>query len=175
MLLNAQPDLQRSSRRRVTGPRRSERRSRRTSISPSSISHAAPDRVAATREPNRRRLDIRILILSMNENERYLYEALEGRRRRPRPGQSLPRHDARRAVPRFACHEPSGGGDPLRLSEAEVVKLSCRGPHWPRDRRAARDQRQDSRAPRGNILGKLAMRERVDLTRDAVRHGLVEP
>jgi DNA-binding NarL/FixJ family response regulator len=27
----------------------------------------------------------------------------------------------------------------------------------------------------GNILEKLAIRERVDLTRDAVRRGLVEP
>ena len=73
----------------------------------------------AARELHRRRPELRILMLSMHENERYLYEALKAG------------------------------------ASGYVVKTVERH--------------------RANILDKLGMRDRVELTRYAIRHGLIEP
>ena len=61
----------------------------------------------AVAEIRRRKPELRCLMLSMHENERYLYEALKAGAagyvlqggRRSRPGRRGPRGDARRAVP----------------------------------------------------------------------------
>jgi DNA-binding NarL/FixJ family response regulator len=61
----------------------------------------------AVRELRRHRPALRVLMLSMHENERYLYEALKVGASgdvlktggRPRPGRSLPGRAARREIP----------------------------------------------------------------------------
>ena len=126
---------------------------------------AAPDRPRGRRPRSPRRApEIRLLMLSMHDDEQYLFEALRaGRvrlrpevRRRPRPRRGLPRDDARRGVPlprrgrraRPGARRPGGrrrraAADPLTPREAEVLKLIAEALHHEADRRGAR-----SSAPR---------------------------
>jgi DNA-binding NarL/FixJ family response regulator len=65
--------------------------------------------------------------------------------------------------------------DPLSAREDQVVKLIAEG-HTSReiaDLLVISEKTVERH--RANILGKLGMRDRVDLTRYAVRRGLVEP
>ena len=55
-----------------------------------------------------------------------------------------------------------------------MVKLIAEGSH-PRDRGAADDQHPHRGAAPGNILAKLGMRDRTEITRYAIRVGLIEP
>jgi DNA-binding NarL/FixJ family response regulator len=150
----------------------------------------------AARELHRRRPELRILMLSMHENERYLYEALkagasgyvvktvadrdlvEACRATLRgerflyPGAMTP------LIEDFldrARQELPVSEDPLTLREQEVVKLVAEG----HSSRAIADalviSEKTVERHRANILEKLGMRDRVDLTRYAIRQGLVEP
>jgi DNA-binding NarL/FixJ family response regulator len=150
----------------------------------------------AARELHRRRPELRILMLSMHENERYLYEALkagasgyvvktvadrdlvEACRATLRgerflyPGAMTPLieeflHRARQELP---VRE-----DPLTPREQEVVKLVAEG-HSSREIAGALVISEKTvERHRANVLEKLGMRDRVDLTRYAIRQGLVEP
>ena len=150
----------------------------------------------AARELHRRRPKLRILMLSMHENERYLYEALkagasgyvlktvadrdlvEAIRAAMRgekflyPGAMTPLieeflHRARQDLP---LRE-----DPLTPREQEVVKLVAEG--YTNKEIAATLVISDKTVERhrANILDKLGMRDRVEITRYAIRHGLIEP
>ena len=150
----------------------------------------------AARELHRRRPKLRILMLSMHENERYLYEALkagasgyvlktvadrdlvEAIRSAMRgekflyPGAMTPLiedflHRARQDLP---VRE-----DPLTPREQEVLKLVAEG--YTNKEIAATLVISDKTVERhrANILDKLGMRDRVELTRYAIRHGLIEP
>jgi DNA-binding NarL/FixJ family response regulator len=150
----------------------------------------------AARELHRRRPDLRILMLSMHENERYLYEALkagasgyvvktvadrdlvEACRATLRgerflyPGAMTPLieeflHRARQELP---VRE-----DPLTPREQEVVKLVAEGHSSREIADALVISEKTVERHRANILEKLGMRDRVDLTRYAIRQGLVEP
>ena len=150
----------------------------------------------AARELHRRRPDLRILMLSMHENERYLYEALkagasgyvvktvadrdlvEACRATLRgerflyPGAMTPLieeflHRARQELP---VRE-----DPLTPREQEVVKLVAEGHSSREIADALVISEKTVERHRANILEKLGMRDRVELTRYAIRQGLVEP
>jgi DNA-binding NarL/FixJ family response regulator len=150
----------------------------------------------AARELHRRRPKLRILMLSMHENERYLYEALkagasgyvvktvadrdlvEASRAAMRgekflyPGAMTPLiadflHRARQDLPVRA--------DPLTPREQEVVKLVAEGFTNKQIAETLVISEKTVERHRANILEKLGMRDRVDLTRYAIRHGLVEP
>ena len=150
----------------------------------------------ATRELHRRRPKLRILMLSMHENERYLYEALkagasgyvlktvadrdlvEAVRAAMRgeqflyPGAMTPLiedflHRARQDLP---VRE-----DPLTPREQEVVKLVAEGYTNKQIAATLVISEKTAERHRANILDKLGMRDRVELTRYAIRHGLVEP
>jgi DNA-binding NarL/FixJ family response regulator len=150
----------------------------------------------AARELHRRRPELAILMLSMHENERYLYEALkagasgyvvktvadkdlvEACRAAMRgerflyPGAMTPLiadylHRARNDQP---LRE-----EPLTPRELEVVKLVAEG-HA--NRQIAEQlviSEKTVERHRANILEKLGMRDRVELTRYAIRRGLIEP
>ncbi|HET8980835.1 MAG TPA: response regulator transcription factor [Solirubrobacteraceae bacterium] len=150
----------------------------------------------AVRELHRRRPQLRILILSMHENERYVYEALKAgasgyvlktvvdrdlvdacraaMRGEPflYPGAMTPliRDYLRRAREDQPVRE-----DLLTPREQEIVKLIAEG-HSSRD---IADMLVISEKTverhRANILDKLGMHDRVQLTRYAIRRGLVEP
>jgi DNA-binding NarL/FixJ family response regulator len=150
----------------------------------------------AARELHRRRPGLRILMLSMHENERYLHEALkagasgyvlktvadrdlvEAVRAAMRgekflyPGARTPLiedflHRARQDLP---LRE-----DPLTPREQEVVKLVAEGYTNKQIAETLVISEKTVERHRANILDKLGMRDRVDLTRYAIRHGLIEP
>jgi DNA-binding NarL/FixJ family response regulator len=139
---------------------------------------------------------IRVLILSMYDSEQYLYEAL----RAGASGYVLKSAADRDLVE--ACRAAMRGepvlypgavaalisdyleraragaeapADPLTPRELEVVKLIAEA--WTSDRIALElgITRRTVDRHRENILAKLGMRDRVELTRYAIRRGLVEP
>jgi DNA-binding NarL/FixJ family response regulator len=150
----------------------------------------------AAKELHQRRPRLRILMLSMHENERYLYEALkagasgyvlksvadrdlvEACRAAMRgekflyPGAMTPLiadflHRAREDLP---VRE-----DPLTPREQEVIKLVAEGYTNKQIADALVISEKTVERHRANILEKLGMRDRVELTRYAIRQGLVEP
>ena len=148
----------------------------------------------AARELSRHRPHIRILILSMHENEQYLYEALkvgasgyivksvadrdlvEACRATMR-GEPFLHHWATSTLIRDCVRRGDNGGreEPLSSREVQVVKLIAEGYS---SKEIAADliiSEKTVERHRANILGKLGMRDRVDLTRYAIRRGLVEP
>jgi DNA-binding NarL/FixJ family response regulator len=150
----------------------------------------------AARELHRRRSKLRILMLSMHQNERYLYEALkagaagyvvktvadrdlvEAVRAAMRgekflyPGAMTPLiedflHRARQDLP---VRE-----DPLTPREQEVIKLVAEGYSNKQIAETLVISEKTVERHRANILEKLGMRDRVELTRYAIRQGLIEP
>jgi DNA-binding NarL/FixJ family response regulator len=150
----------------------------------------------AARELGRRRPGLRILMLSMHENERYLYEALKAGAsgyvvktvadrdlveacRAAMRGESFLYPGAmsvlvRDYLHRVRNHQPVRE-DPLTPRELEVVKLIGEGHSSKEIAQTLVISEKTVERHRANILEKLGMRDRVDLTRYAIRRGLVEP
>ncbi len=151
----------------------------------------------AARELNRRRPELRILMLSMHQSERYLFEALkagtagyvlksvadrdlvEACRAAMRgerflyPGAMTPPirdllKDARDAV-------PSMREDPLTPRETEIVKLIAESYSTKQIAETLVISEKTVDRHRTNILEKLGMHDRVELVRYAIRRGLIEP
>jgi DNA-binding NarL/FixJ family response regulator len=150
----------------------------------------------AARELQRHRPKLRTLILSMHDNERYLYEALKAGasgyvvkavadrdlvaacRAAMRgekfiyPGAMTPLIED---LLRRAQHDLPVRADPLTQREQQVVKLVAEGHSTSEIADALVISIKTVERHRANVLAKLGMRDRVDLTRYAVRHGLVNP
>ena len=150
----------------------------------------------AVRELHARRPDKRILILSMHENEQYLYEALkagasgyvlktvadrdlvEACRAAMRgepflyPGAMTPL--IRDYLERARTDQPLTD-EPLTVREQEVVKLIAEGHSSKEIAETLVISDKTVERHRANILEKLGMHDRVELTRYAIRRGLVEP
>jgi DNA-binding NarL/FixJ family response regulator len=150
----------------------------------------------AVRELHRRRPGLRILILSMHENEQYLHEALkagasgyvlktvvdrdlvEACRAAMRgepflyPGAMTPL--IREYLARARSDRPPPE-DPLTAREQEIVKLIAEGWSSKEIADALVISEKTVERHRANILEKLGMHDRVELTRYAIRRGLVEP
>ena len=150
----------------------------------------------AARALNRRRPELRILMLSMHQNERYLYEALksgaagyvlktvadrdlvEACRAAMRgerflyPGAETP---LIRDFLRGARNDEPLREDPLTPREVEVVKLIAESYSTRQIADALTISEKTVDRHRANIFEKLAMHDRVELTRYAIRRGLVEP
>jgi DNA-binding NarL/FixJ family response regulator len=150
----------------------------------------------AARELNRRKPELRILILSMHDNEQYLYEALKAGAsgyvlksaadrdlvnacRAAMRGEPFLYPGAVTALIRdflaHAHHSAPARENPLSPREEEVTKLIAEG-HTTREiaQMLVLSEKTVERH-RANILEKLGLRDRVDLTRYAIRRGLVEP
>jgi DNA-binding NarL/FixJ family response regulator len=150
----------------------------------------------AARELAGRRPEIRVLILSMHEHEQYLYEALKAgacgyvvktvvdrqlveacraamrgeRFLYPGAMSTLIRDYLRRA----RNHQPVSE-DRLTPRELEVVKLIAESYSSKQMAQALVISEKTVERHRANILEKLGMRDRVEVTRYAIRRGLVEP
>jgi DNA-binding NarL/FixJ family response regulator len=150
----------------------------------------------AAGELHRRRPKLRILMLSMHENERYLYEALkagasgyvlksvvdrdlvEAIRAAMRgerflyPGAMTPLIEdfLQRARQDLPLRE-----DPLTRREQEVIKLVAEGYTNKQIAETLVISEKTVERHRANILEKLGMRDRVELTRYAIRQGLIQP
>ena len=152
--------------------------------------------IQAAREIGSYAPDTRVLLLSMHDNEQYFFEALragasgyvlksavdrdllEGCRAAMR-GEPFFYAGAVRALVRDHLERARQGerlsGDPLTERELEIVKLIAEG-HTSREiaELLVISERTVERH-RENILEKLDMRDRVELTRYAIRRGLIEP
>ena len=149
----------------------------------------------AARELSRRLPELKVLILSMHDNEQYFFEALrvgasgyvlksaadrdlvEACRAAMR-GEPFIYPPAVRTIVRDYLERLAEGEledtDPLTPRETEVVKLIAEGQT---NREIAAElviSEKTVERHRANILGKLGMRDRVELTRYAIRRGLVE-
>ena len=150
----------------------------------------------AARELSRRREDLRILILSMYDKEQYFFEALtvgasgyvlkraadrdivaacrSALRGEPFIYPKTLRGLMRRYLAALERGETPGRG-PLTPREAEVVKLIAEGRTSQEIAELLVISPKTVERHRANILDKLEIHDRVDLTRFAIREGLVEP
>ncbi|MDW5596982.1 response regulator transcription factor [Conexibacter stalactiti] len=152
--------------------------------------------IQAARELSRRRPELRILILSMHDNERYLFEALRAGAsgyvlksvvdrdlveacRAVMRGEPFLYPAAVSALMRDWLRRARDGEEvpdnPLTPRESEIVKLVAEGNTSREIAELLVISEKTVDRHRANILEKLGMRDRVDLTRYAIRCGLVEP
>jgi DNA-binding NarL/FixJ family response regulator len=152
--------------------------------------------IQAARELARRRPELRILILSMHDNERYFFEALRAGAsgyvlkaaadrdlveacRATMRGEPFLYPDAVTALIRDYLERARDGelppDDPLTPRESEIVKLIAEGHSSKEIAELLVISDKTVERHRANVLEKLGMRDRVDLTRYAIRRGLVEP
>jgi DNA-binding NarL/FixJ family response regulator len=150
----------------------------------------------AARELNRRKPQLRILMLSMHENERYLFEALkagasgyvvkavadrdlvEAVRAAMRGEKFLYPGAVTPLIADFlqGVHQDLPiREDPLTPREQEIVKLVAEGYSSKEIADALVIAEKTVERHRANILEKLGVRGRVEVTRYAIRQGLVEP
>ena len=143
----------------------------------------------------RDRPDLRVLILSMHENEQYFFEALRAGAagyvlksaadrdlveacRAAMRGQSFLYPGAVRAlVTDYLARARRGETppeDPLTERELEVVKLIAEGYSGREIAEELLLSEKTVDRHRSNILDKLDLRDRVELTRYAIRRGLIE-
>ena len=146
-------------------------------------------------ELHRRRPELRVLMLSMHDNEQYFFEALKAGAcgyvlktaanrdlveacRACMRGEAFLYPPAVATLVRDYLDAAQLGEAPpedlLTARELEVVKLIAEG-HTSEEIAAQLVlSKKTVEHHRANILGKLGMRNRVDLTRYAIRRGLVE-
>jgi DNA-binding NarL/FixJ family response regulator len=150
--------------------------------------------VQVARQLTQQRPELRVLILSMHDNEQFFFEAL--------------RAGASGYVLKSAAHQdlvtacraamrgepflhPAGVAalvsdfldratdvppeDPLSARESEIVKLIAEGLTSREIGATLHISEKTVERHRSNILDKLGLRDRVALTRYAIRRGLVEP
>lgn len=152
--------------------------------------------IQAARELSRRRPDLQLVMLSMYENEQYFFEALKAGAsgyvlksmadedlvaacRAAMRGEPFMYPGAASALIRDHLARASEGaelsGDPLTARETEVLKLIAEAYTSREIAEALVISPKTVERHRANILDKLGMRDRVELTRYAIRRGLVEP
>jgi DNA-binding NarL/FixJ family response regulator len=150
----------------------------------------------ATRELKRRKPDLKVLILTMHESEQYLYEALKAGAsgyvlksvadldlvracRAAMRGEPFLYPAAESALVRDYLErgpeDRDGPRDPLTPRENEVLKLIAESHTSKEIAELLVISEKTVERHRSNILEKLGARDRVALTRYAIRRGLVEP
>jgi len=146
----------------------------------------------AARDITRRSPETRVLMLSMHADGQYVYEALAvgasgyvlktavdrdlvDACRAALRGEPFLYPDAERALIREHLRPDGEEGQLLSPRELEVVKLIAEA--YSNDEIAEQlvISKKTVERHRANILEKLGMRDRVELTRFAIRRGLVEP
>src|SRR5215207_487662 len=150
----------------------------------------------ATAELARIRPDVRVLMLAMHDNEQYLFEALKAGAsgyvlksaadrdlveacRAALRGEPFLYPTAIAALIRDFLERARDGeaipADPLTPRELEVVKLIAEAHGSAEIARLLSISPRTVDRHRENVMAKLGMRDRVELTRYAIRRGLVEP
>ena len=147
----------------------------------------------AAREIRAQMPDVRVLMLSMHDDERYLFEALKAGAsgyvlkgeadqdlvsaiRAVRAGDAFLTNVAERSIIRGWKHDGySGPATALTPREEEVVKLIAEAHTNAQIAELLHLSEKTVESHRANVLRKLGMRDRVQLVRYAIRRGLVEP
>ena len=150
--------------------------------------------IQAASELSRRRPELRLLMLSMHDNEQYFFEALKAGAsgyvlksaadrdlveacRATMRGEPFIYPAAVTALIRDHLHKASDGAQPREIltpRELEVLKLIAEANSSKEIARILVISIKTVERHRANILEKLGMRDRVELTRYAIRRGLVE-
>jgi DNA-binding NarL/FixJ family response regulator len=151
--------------------------------------------IQAAREISKRRPEVRTLILSMHDNEQYLFEALRAGAsgyvlksaadrdlveacRATMRGQPFLYPAAVAALVRDhleRASEGKGSAELLTPRELEILKLIAEAHTSKEIADTLVIAVKTVERHRANILEKLGMRDRVELTRYAIKRGLVEP
>jgi DNA-binding NarL/FixJ family response regulator len=137
--------------------------------------------------------EVAVLVLSMHDDERYLFEALQAGAagyvlkreadqalveavRAVARGEPFMTNAAERSLVReWMADDSTGPQEPLTLREREVLKLIAEA-HTNREiGELLHLSTKTVESHRANLLRKLAMRDRVELVRYAIRRGLIEP
>ncbi len=147
----------------------------------------------AAREIRAQAPEVAVLMLSMHDDERYLFEALKAGaggyvlkmeadtalvdavRAVLRGEPFLTNAAEERLIREWISDRSSGPSEPLSPREQEVLKLIAEA-HTNREIGAILHLSEKTvESHRGNLLRKLGMRDRVELVRYAIRRGLIEP
>ncbi len=146
----------------------------------------------ATREIRERAPDVSVLILSMYDDERYLFEALKAGAsgyvlkaqadvdlleavRAVDRGEPFLTPEAQRALIKDVLGEATGRPGELTPREEEVVKLVAEAHTNKEIAEILHLAEKTVENHRSNAMRKLGMRDRVELVRYAIRRGLIEP
>jgi DNA-binding NarL/FixJ family response regulator len=150
----------------------------------------------AAREITHRKPEVRVLMLSMHDNEQYLFEAIRAGAsgyvlksavdrdlveacRAAMRGEPFLYPGAVRALMREYLDRARAGDalhtEMLTPREEEIVKLVAEAHTNDEIAEMLFISKKTVERHRANILEKLGMRDRVELTRYAIRRGLVEP
>jgi DNA-binding NarL/FixJ family response regulator len=150
--------------------------------------------IQAARELSRRRPELRLLMLSMHDNEQYFFESLKAGAsgyvlksaadrdlveacRATMRGEPFLYPAAVTALIRDHLEKGAEGDTPKEIltpRELEVLKLIAEAHSSKEIARMLVISLKTVERHRANILEKLGMRDRVELTRYAIRRGLVE-
>ena len=151
--------------------------------------------IQAAAELHKRKPEIRVLILSMHDNEQFLFEALKAgasgyvlksgadrdivhAARAAMRGESFLYPGAVSALVRDYLDrrgDEAKGFDPLTPRELEILKLIAEAHTSKEIAETLFISVKTVERHRANILEKLRMRDRVELTRYAIRRGLIQP
>jgi DNA-binding NarL/FixJ family response regulator len=150
----------------------------------------------AARELSQRKPELRLLVLSMHENEQYFFEALRAGAsgyvlksvadrdlveacRATMRGEPFIYPSAAKALVKDFLERARDGDDsfkdPLTPRESEIVKLVAEGHSSKEIGELLVISEKTVERHRANVLEKLGLRDRVELTRYAIRRGLAEP
>jgi DNA-binding NarL/FixJ family response regulator len=146
----------------------------------------------AAAELSHRRPELRLLMLSMHDSEQYLFEALRAGAsgyvlktaadrdlveavRAAMRGEPFLYPAAVTALIRDYLVRAEAPVDPLTPRELQVLKLIAEAHTSDRIAEELSISRRTVDRHRENILAKLGMRDRVELTRYAIRRGLIDP
>jgi DNA-binding NarL/FixJ family response regulator len=146
----------------------------------------------AAAELSQRRPELKLLMLSMHDIEQYLFEALKAGAsgyvlktaadrdlveavRAAMRGEPFLYPAAVTALIRDYLIRGEVPADPLTPRELEILKLIAEAYTSDRIAQELTISRRTVDRHRENILAKLGMRDRVELTRYAIRRGLIDP
>jgi DNA-binding NarL/FixJ family response regulator len=146
----------------------------------------------ATREIKEQAPEVAVLILSMYDDERYLFEALKAGAsgyvlkaqadadlvaavRAVRNGEPFLTPAAQQALIKDVLGEGAARSDDLTPREEEVVKLVAEAHTNKEIAEILHLSEKTVENHRSNAMRKLGMRDRVELVRYAIRRGLIEP
>jgi DNA-binding NarL/FixJ family response regulator len=195
-VLNAQPDFEVVTEATDGGDAVDRALSQDVHLAILDISMPRKTGLQAAREISQRRPEVRILILSMHDNEQYLFEAIKAGAsgyvlkssvdrdlveacRAAMRGEPFLYPGGVRALMRDYVERARAGeigrAEVLTPREEEIVKLVAEAHTNEEIGELLFISKKTVERHRANILEKLGMRDRVELTRYAIRRGLVEP